>query len=146
MNIGEYFSQQWVNLQQWKEEVTEQLAENYYIHNRAVPHGFPFATITTLVAGVLFNCAKPAQGAIFGAANYVVLTSLVEITHQPQYKFDEKTKAMVLVGISGAVSWAFTQTVCKTSLTYKAAIVLSVAAFVGGQLARLHYGKSDDEL
>jgi hypothetical protein len=145
MNSGEYLSQQWANFQAWKEDVTEQLAENYYIYNRAVLHGFPFATITTLVAGVLFDCAKPSQGAIFGAANYVVLTSLVEITHQPQYKFDETTKAAALLGISSAVSWAFTQTVCKTSLTYKAAIVLSVAAFAG-QVARLHYGKSDEEL
>lgn len=142
--IGEFLSQQRANFQRWKEEVSEQLTENYYIHNRAVLHGLPFATITTLVAGMLCDCAKPSQGAIFGAANYMVLTSLVEITHQPQYKFDEKTKAAILLGISGAVSWAFTQTICKTSLTYKAAIVLSVAAFAG-QLARFHYGKSEEE-
>lgn len=81
-------------------------------------------------------------GALFGTVNYLVLTSLLEII-RTHHEIDKPT-AVALIGISGSISWAFVQTVCKTALTYQAAIILTTAAFAA-QVARRFFVTEDYE-
>ena len=131
------------NFSDWTEELSDPLESpwKYYTQERAVLKGLPIAMISTIAAAYLFNCAKASTGAIFGVVNYVILTFLIEIIRAHQEI--DKTKACVILGISCAVSFAFVQTVCKTSMTYQTAIILGIAAFAG-QLSREFLMNEDD--
>jgi hypothetical protein len=143
----EYLSNAWSNFLEWKDEVLEQQSEylnrswNYYTEERAVIRGFPIAVISSMAAAYFFQCARPTTGAIFGAVNYLTLTSLSEIL-RAHHEID-KTERYIILGVSGAISFAFMQTVCKTAMTYQAALILTIAAF-GGQLARCCFSTQDD--
>lgn len=138
-----YCANVWSNLvefQQEKCEVASQWLEDhhwtYYTQGRAIFKGFPFAVISAIAGAYLFNCAKPSTGAIFGAANYMILTTLIEtiLMHDPSSDY-RAVKGLGLTGLSGVISLAFIRTVCKTEMTYQTACILTTAAFVG-QLAR----------
>jgi hypothetical protein len=122
------------NISNWIEEISEPYEDSwkYYTQDRAVLKGLPVTIISTTAAAYLLG-VKPSMGAIFGLINYIALTSLIEIfrVHQDI----DKTKACVILGVSGAISLAFVQTVCKTTMTYQIAIMLAVAAFAG-QISR----------
>jgi hypothetical protein len=134
-----FLSNAWSDFVDWKEETSEKAAEwlnhkwDYYTKDRAVIHGFPIAVLSSIAATFLFNCTKRSTAAIFGAVSYLTLTSLLEIIRAHHYV--DKTKACIIVGVSSAVTLGFIKTVCKTSMTYQAAIILSIASF-SGQLAR----------
>jgi hypothetical protein len=138
----DFVSSAWSHVRDWVQGADEFDAGlddrqwTYYVKGRAVLHGLPIAAISTVAAAFLFNCANASTGAIFGVVNYLALTSLLEII-RAHHEID-KTKAGVIIGISGAISMAFIQTVCKTNMTYYAAIILGTAAFAG-QLTRLFY-------
>lgn len=129
----DYISNTYSNIQEWQSDLVQSEPWRYYVQERAVIKGLPIAVISTIAASYLFNCAKVSTGAIFGAVNYITLTSLLEII-RAHHEID-RTKAMVILGISSAISLAFIQTICKTAMSYQTAIILSVAAFAG-QLSR----------
>lgn len=135
----EYFSNSWLNFLDWKDDCINQTSEwldynwDYYTQERKVIKGLPIAVISCIAAGYLFQCAQPSPAAIFGAINYITLTSLLEVIRANHHI--DAPKACIILGISGAVSLAFVQTVCKTAMTYYAAMILATAAFAG-QLAR----------
>lgn len=141
-----YFSNTWSDFLEWKDEVVEQQSEwldrnwNDYTQERAILQGLPIAVISSIAAAYLFQCTSPIAGAIFGAINYLTLTPLVEISHT-HYKIDN-TQACIILAVNGAISLAFIQTVCKTTMTYQAAAILTIAAF-GGQLARQFFSTQD---
>ncbi len=93
-----------------------------------------------MACALLFNCAKPSTGAIFGTVNYIALTSLIE-TIRAHHNID-KTKAVVILGISCAISLAFIRTVCKTTMNYQTAALLATASFAG-QIAREFLSNED---
>lgn len=142
----DFVSNAWSHVRDWvqgEDEFDAGLDDSnwtYYVKGRAVLHGLPIAGISTVAAGYLFNCASASTGAIFGVVNYIALTSLLEII-RAHHDIDE-TKAGVIIGISGAISMAFIQTVCKTNMTYSAAIILGTAAFAG-QLTREFFIKQN---
>ncbi len=134
------------SFQEWRQEITDQASEwldhnwEYYTKERAIFKGLPFAAISTLACTLLFNCTKPAIGTIFGVVNYIILTSSLEIIRK-HHEID-KIKALAILGMSGAISLAFIRTVCKTSMSYQAAILLATAAFAG-QLAREYFSTQE---
>lgn len=135
----EFCSNTWSNFLEWKEECVDQASDwldhnwDYYTQERGVSRGLPIAMISSIAASYLFQCAKPSSAGIFGAVNYITLTSLLEVIRARHYI--DTTKACVILGISGAISLAFMQTVCKTAMTNQTAIILATAAFAG-QIAR----------
>lgn len=135
----EFISNAWSNFQNSDDEFAHS-EWRHYIHERAVLKGFPIAVISSIAAAYLFNCAKVSTGALFGAVNYIALTSLIEVI-RAHHDID-KTKAAAILIISGGISLAFMQTLCKTAMTYQTAILLSTAAFAG-QLAREFLMKDD---
>ncbi len=137
----EYFSNRWSNFTEWTEEIIDQSPDlKYYIQDRAVIHGLPVAAISTVAAGYLFDCAKTSTAAIFGVVNYLTLTSLLEMIRS-RHEID-KLEGAIIIGVSGVISMAFIQTVCKTSMTYQTAMVLGAAAFAG-QVGRLVLSNPD---
>ncbi len=131
---------------EWKDEVLSRQSEwlnhqwNYYTKERAILQGLPIAIITSIATAYLFQCTRPVTALIFGAVNYLAVTTLLEIM-RTHHKID-RTQACILLTIGGAMSVAFIQTVCKTSMTYQAAILLTIAAF-SGQLARQFFSTED---
>jgi F-box-like len=93
--------------------------------NRTV-QGLPIATISSVAAAYLFNCAAPGSGLVFGAVNYIVLTSLYRFITAPH-----EIEALALVGSGALITQALLRTVCKVAIGYPAAAVLSLASLVG---------------
>lgn len=131
------------NFIQWKDEILEECEGTwkYFTKERCIPQGFPVAVVSSIAAAYLFNCSKLSTGAVFGAVNYITLTSLLEIV-RVHHEIDH-AKAGALIGLSGAISMAFIQTVCKTSISYQTSIILGIAAFAG-QLTREFFVDHED--
>ena len=132
----QFCSNTWSGLYEWKNETIER-SENlrFYTQDRAVHKGVHISIISSIAAAYLFNAAPLAVGAVFGAVNYITLTSLLEITRS-QYNID-KPAALAIIGASSAITGAFIHTICKTSISVQAILILSAAAFAG-QIMRNH--------
>lgn len=131
-----YVSESLSNVNEWCCELQESENWIYYVHDRAVCHGFPVAVITSGVAAALFNCAKISTGATFGAVNYLALTFLLEAIRARHHI--DTAKAVAILAIGSAVSVGFVQTICNTPVSWPAVLALSIAAFAG-QLFREYY-------
>ena len=133
----EFCSKTWSGLCDWKNETIERSEKlRFYTQDRAVHKGLPIAIISSIAAAYLFNAAPLAVGAVFGAVNYITLTSLLEITRSQYIKID-KPIAFAIIAASSAISGAFIHTICKTSISVQTILVLSAAAFAG-QIMRNH--------
>ena len=120
-----------------REKVGELLSENYYITKRAVLHGFPWAIVSSVAMGYIFNSTNLFASAVYGAVNYSVVTLLIEL-HGPlrnEGRSNSYISGGLILGAGYAIGTAFVQTVLKTNLTYLMAVPLAAGAFMG-QIAR----------
>jgi hypothetical protein len=112
-----------------------------HLTNNRTVQGLPIATIGSVAAAYLFNCAAPGSGLVFGAVNYIVLTSLYRFI-TAHHEIETNYEALALVGSGALITQAFLRTVCKVAIGYQAAAVLSLAS-LGGQLYRYNMEQRD---
>lgn len=128
-----FFSNTWSTFTNWSDDSDNAFSglsnERYYLKNRAVLIGLPIALISSVAASYMFKCTTHLTATAFGAFNYVILTTLIEIIRKS--RDIEKGEALELIGLTGAVSFGFFRMVCNTSLTSKAASILTLASLTG---------------
>lgn len=121
---------------------------NHYVHSRFVPHGLPISIAVSSLAARLFGCATFQSGAIFGAVNYGVFTTLTEVSN-PIYGSDtneRRIKMVITGGLSYFITKAFMQTVCKTTLDHRTTFILSIASLSGQVFRQILGNRKENSL
>lgn len=135
--------QAWEKVTEWtqdgSEKINDFLKDNEYvakIRQRSLLTGLPFSILSGGVAAYLFKGASIYHGMIFSVVNYAACTSLAEVLGINKFRIE--VNAPLSIGLSAAISWAFIETICKTTLSSKTVFILAIASGAG-QLARNYF-------